>query len=536
MDRPSRVARRPAARLAAALVVATSFLTGCDDSLPPLGEALLIVDTDLPVPRLAARLRVDLYTLDGLEWYESRDIALLDRRDWPVSFSLYVPDEDESRSALVRLRVYPQGKVRDYRGERFAPISVGGDPAALWVVPDPPEGETPRLWRDGGDITPATEPQPTLAIDRLLVLHLEPGEVGSYEVVMRGTCSGTQADWAGRTTCVAVEASRRPAPTADLDPDMDVPTTSRQGNFGGEVPCSAPTRPAGTAGDGTPLFDEEVCVSGGAFVFGNADSLMPAQQTTEPERLALLPPFRFDRYEVSVARWRDGVARGFVSPDQSPAVNDGGFPAETTDVDDLRWCTFSTTLQGRETYPVTCVSWAAARAFCQFEGGDLPTEAQWEYVAQATGRPAKTRYPWGNYAPTCEQAIYARNGTAAAQNNNADWCYAPGNAGPAPVDARAHPEGDVVASLGVAHLAGNVTEIVMDTHVPFNAQCVIGASIQSPLCLLEGAHHPLFRGGDWSSSAEGTYLANRNGSTSAGPLASIKPYSGFRCARPGDAR
>lgn len=48
---------------------------------------------------------------------------------------------------------------------------------------------------------------------------------------------------------------------------------------------------------------------------------------------------------------------------------------------------------GFEEHPVVEVSWHGARAFAEWIGGDLPTEAQWEKAAEG-GRDA--RWPWGD--------------------------------------------------------------------------------------------------------------------------------------------
>ena len=64
---------------------------------------------------------------------------------------------------------------------------------------------------------------------------------------------------------------------------------------------------------------------------------------------------------------------------------------------------------GREQHPVTYVSWDDAVAFCEWAGGFLPTEAQWERAARGDDERV---WPWGDEPPSAEHATFEGGDTA----------------------------------------------------------------------------------------------------------------------------
>jgi formylglycine-generating enzyme required for sulfatase activity len=646
---------------------------GCSAPLP-YGEVLLVVDTDLPVPELASRLRVDVYRADG-SWQQSRDQPMLDARDWPASFGVYASTDEHDSGALVRLRAYPEGRLRDYRGERFAERSsfeepfiaadlqslceqaialplgntvvarrghqpivspLQGDPdcdrevyagssaayvdvieggsyrfevletipprhhvslevrgacldgasalaCASGINPDgsswhrpsltvdlepgryfvvtassvyyptgagqgptdlvvgaaredrwaeldrepvnrmteePALPSAPLLLRGDPGATPLFEPEPATAVDRLVLVELTPGEVARARVTLTGACMGTMADIGASVdeqraaldrarTCVDREGELVDA--ASIAESSEVEAPSESGSFDFREPC-----------DDAPSSAKAACVPGGMFLFGGRAGSGAFELSSLPERLVRLVRFWIDRDEVTVARYRAALAAGFSVPaEMMPVSNDGPLGTSSAALFDL--CTWSAAARDRESYPLNCIGWYGARALCLFHGGDLPSEAQWEYVASAAWRERESRYPWGDEPPDCDRAVYGRG-----DSSESDECILLGGFGPVPLEA--YPDDSFPGGGGVRGLAGGLAEFVLDSFQSLSGACWAAAGQLDPLCWEEHAPRRGLRGGAWFVSALGLASETRRLSQPTFP----DPGYGFRCVYPSD--
>src|SRR5450432_142744 len=97
--------------------------------------------------------------------------------------------------------------------------------------------------------------------------------------------------------------------------------------------------------------------------------------------------------------------------------------------------TWTPTLGAHESLPINCVSWYQAYAFCIWDGGVLPSQAEWEYAAAAGFQ--QLPYPWGSSV-----VGYDVNYAIAGCN------YPPGYAGVCPAAANIAPVGSAKLGAG----------------------------------------------------------------------------------------
>lgn len=248
-----------------------------------------------------------------------------------------------------------------------------------------------------------------------------------------------------------------------------------------------PTRPSAQAGDIRAVSRgvvkvEQVFAPAGSFMMGSNNGSSDEQPVHE----VTLDAFWIDRTEVTNAQFAACVADGACrSPSDRSSATHSSYYGNAQYAD----------------YPVINVSWNDARDFCEWAGGRLPTEAEWEYAARG---PESFTYPWGNNQPTAALLNF--------NNNVGDTS-----------EVDSYPDG--VSWVGAFDMAGNVWEWVNDW---YDDKYYSNSSGESPPGPASGEYRML-RGGAWISSFVVDYVrsANRNGSLPGNRDSSI----GFRCAQ-----
>jgi sulfatase modifying factor 1 len=253
--------------------------------------------------------------------------------------------------------------------------------------------------------------------------------------------------------------------------------------------------------------------------------------------------FRLDKYLVTVGRFRQFVAAW--NNGYTPAAGSGkhthlnggnglnamgggyepGWDAtwnNTTDIDptnanlscDANYGTWTIAAGNNEKLPINCASWWESYAFCIWDGGFLPSDAEWKYAS--AGGSQQRAYPWGTTAPGTGNQ-YAIYGCYYPRRSGIGSCTNASNI--APVGTAAQGAG----LWGQVDLAGELWEWNLDS-ISLYGQCTdcagftMGSNMNIP-------PYRVAQGGDFRSGPP---------FRSSGPSSGSRDRQnnvGFRCAR-----
>jgi sulfatase modifying factor 1 len=280
--------------------------------------------------------------------------------------------------------------------------------------------------------------------------------------------------------------------------------------------------------EGSPDAGSECCergaVEGGTFHRSNGLNY-PAQVSS----------FVLDEFEVTVDRFRQYVDHFHDGDIAWPAPGESGLPVmpasgwrETwnnlpENVQELQVelssCTLPTWTDDpgkNETKPINCVSWHVAFAFCVWDGGRLPTEAEWNYAA--AGGLEQRIYPWGKAALDYAKANFDSAGDMNTDEETIGDILVVGS----------RPDG--VGRWGHHDLAGNVSEWVIDQFQD-NYGAESDACDDCVVVDLGDDTPRVHRGGAWRSAGMQKFELQTS-FRSHEPPNEWRSHIGFRCVRP----
>jgi formylglycine-generating enzyme required for sulfatase activity len=231
-----------------------------------------------------------------------------------------------------------------------------------------------------------------------------------------------------------------------------------------------------------------VLVPAGEFLMGNREPNRNTQNEA-PLHVVFLDAFWIDQTEVTIGMYWACVEAGSCRTETACGGSHEGWAQEYS------------------SYPISCVNWGDAIAYCKWAGARLPTEAEWEKAARGTD---ERRWPWGDFF----------DATRLNYCDDTGYCQVTGSQ----VAVGSYPSG--TSPYGALDMAGNVWEWVADR---YESDYYANSPYQNPQGPSGGSEY-VIRGGGWLSALRYTRTTSRTG---ASPTAGAT-YLGFRCAMSAD--
>jgi formylglycine-generating enzyme required for sulfatase activity len=194
---------------------------------------------------------------------------------------------------------------------------------------------------------------------------------------------------------------------------------------------------------------------------------------------ATISSFKLDKYVVTVGRFRQFVDAGYGTRAKAPLPGSGAHPnlassgwnsswdanlaADTMALRDRVKCVpqasqfqmWTDAPGANENKPMNCLTWYDAMAFCIWDGGYLPTEAEWNYAA--AGGSEQRAYPWSPSSSPGDTSIDCSHASYNVSETGVTYCTTNFER----VGAQS-PQGD--GKWGQSDLAGNIQQWVLDVY------------------------------------------------------------------------
>lgn len=138
----------------------------------------------------------------------------------------------------------------------------------------------------------------------------------------------------------------------------------------------------------------KVFIPAGTFLMGSPENESDRKDRETQHRVFLSKDFCMSKYEITNAQYAAFLNANRIGENAKYTFTDNFTKERYENVllkslkedeyNSVKWDNGTwVSVDGKENYPVTWVTWYGALAYAQWVGGTLPTEAQWEYACRA---------------------------------------------------------------------------------------------------------------------------------------------------------